>query len=129
MVSLYNFDCNALVGKIFIKVVDTGNELHFTEANGTEWVMYHGQDCCEIVYLAETIGDLADLVGTPILEFREDTSDVDEANPLPQDEYGNDAEQWTFYNIRTIKGSVTLRWFGSSNGYYSISVDWRRIDV
>lgn len=125
MERVYDFDCNTLVGKTFVKVVDTGDELVFTEENGNEYIMYHDQNCCENVYLAETIGDLSDLVNTPIIEFREDISDVDENNTRPNDDYANEAEQWTFYNIRTIKGSVTLRWFGSSNGYYSISVDWR----
>lgn len=100
---------------------EVSDYITFTEKSGREFIMYHDQDCCESVTLAEVIGDVSDLIDTPILYFSADSetaSEVDIGNKY-------DTGTWTFYNFRTIKGSVTLRWLGTSNGYYSERVDFK----
>lgn len=93
-----------------------GNEaLIFLTIDDKMYEMAHSQDCCEHVYLEEIHGDLRDLIGVPLLHVEERTENGG-------DEY--ESSTWTFYELRTIKGSVTLRWLGTSNGYYSEGVDF-----
>ena len=109
-----------LMGKTLTRIVKNDDvEIKFFTTNGDVYVMYHEQDCCESVRIEEIIGDLNNLIGSPIV-MAEETSNQD----TPRD---GDSETWTFYKIATLKGYVTIRWYGESNGYYSESVDFARI--
>lgn len=112
-----------MVGKTFQKVTQQDNysdELVFENEN-EKFIFYHDQDCCESVNIEDITGDLSDLENTPILVAEERSGEVKNTD----DDY-SDVDQWTFYEFRTSKGSVTVRWYGTSNGYYSTSVDLRK---
>lgn len=89
---------------------------------GNTYTFYHEQDCCETVSIDDIVGDLSDLLDTPLLLAEEvsDTPDTD-SQGNPPSEY--ESFTWTFYKFSTIKGSVTMKWYGTSNGYYSESVN------
>lgn len=104
-----------LVGQTFTAVVNNGN-LEFSNDAG-RFVFTHHQDCCENVYIYDVVGDLEDLIGSPITLAEEVSGEG------PTDAVSDDSHTWTFYKFATIKGYVDVRWLGESNGYYSESVD------
>lgn len=104
-----------------------GDKITFTLDDGAVAELYHRQDCCEGVFVEDICGDLQDLVGTPILLAEEvcyDNNETPSGAPVDPDGYGDDSFTWTFYKLATVKGYVTIRWYGSSNGHYSESVDF-----
>ena len=112
-----------LKGEILLSVENKENEeLIFTLSTGEKYKLYHNQDCCESVRIEDITGDLNDLLGSPIL-LAEGVSSQENPSYVKIPEY-QDSFTWTFYKLSTINGSVTIRWYGESNGYYSESVDW-----
>lgn len=118
-------DISVLVGKTLTKCVRQGeydDEIHFHTTDGEHYVMWHHQDCCEHVYIESIEGELSDLVGHPILVAEASSSNNDPPNNDHDESY-----TWTFYKLATIKGYVDIRWFGSSNGYYSERADFDKV--
>jgi hypothetical protein len=118
MIELKKFE--DLWGVVLSNVERRGNgdghdELIFTLENGDEYKLYHDQDCCEHVYIEDINGSLSDLVGDPILLAEESSNSVI-------------GMTWTFYRLATVRGFVVIRWLGESNGYYSESVDWEKVE-
>ena len=104
-----------IVGKTFISITinKEKDRVTFKANDGSEYEMYHDQDCCENVYIESIVGDLTDLMDSEILVAEERKS---------SETHVSDSFTWTFYTFRTIKGSVDIRFYGTSNGYYSESV-------
>jgi hypothetical protein len=100
------------------------DEIIFNMSDGNKYKMHHYQDCCEHVSIEDICGDMEDLLNSEILQAEEVSSNENPegVNPEYQDSF-----TWTFYKLGTNKGSVTIRWYGESNGYYSESVDFEKI--
>lgn len=108
---------NVLIGKTITNIENIDNvELVITTSDDKVYKMYHQQDCCETVSIEEIIGDMNDLLNSPITMAEEVTQEGTDPDC--------DSSTWTFYKFATNKGYVTIRWFGESNGYYSESVDF-----
>ena len=104
---------------------DDSAEVIFTTSEGRRFEMSHSQDCCERVSIEDVCGDVNDLLNSPILLAEEVTSDEDPGDV--NKEYHDDLYCWTVYKLSTFKGDVTIRWYGESNGYYSVGVDFHEI--
>lgn len=111
-------------------------KLVFETSCGRRFQQVHHNDCCESVSIEDICGDLCDLTGSPILLAEEVESKIPDADELikrakkkteQEYYYEPESETWTFYKLATIKGSVTIRWYGTSNGYYSESVSFEEI--
>ena len=99
---------------ITVVVYDEQNESLLIHLNTHVLEMIHHQDCCETVYLADVVGSFEDLIGYPLLEVSESIVSI----PA---EY--ESATASYYNFKTVKASVQLRWVGESNGYYSETID------
>ncbi len=104
--------------------VDGTDEILFSCADGAVYQMFHYQNCCETVSIEDICGDVSLMTGMPILQAEESTNTTDEREGQ---EYKDESFTWTFYRMATNRGSLVIRWYGSSNGYYSEAVNFRRI--
>ncbi len=106
-----------MLGKVMVSVTETGVTMTFKDEEGKTYSFSHTQGCCESVRIEDICGDLSDLEGSPILMAEM----VYGEGPDLRDE---DSYTWSFYKFATVKGTVTVRWLGTSNGYYSETVDY-----
>lgn len=116
---------NDLVGKTITKVEGAeigSDEVLISCLDGSKFKMWHVPSCCEWVELADIVGDTADLLGH-VLDAREETSE-DALAAAAHEGRTPESHTWTFYIIQTNRGAVTLRWLGTSNGYYSEDVSF-----
>lgn len=110
------------IGKTLVSVEKSFDSIVFKFSDGSSYMMYHSQDCCESVTVDDIDGDLDDLVGSPILNAEERTFRQTTPIDCKLPEYA-DSYTWTFYKLETVKATVIIKWFGTSNGYYSEEVD------
>lgn len=111
-----------LKGQIIVKIegaIQNSEEITIYTTNDI-YKMYHIQDCCESVYVDDIEGNIKDILLSEILLAEEVTSSNSNINNM-------DSYTWTFYKLATIKGYVTIKWYGTSNGYYSESVNFEHI--
>ena len=121
---------NTLEGKTFTHIEGKkhDSQIEFYCTDGDIFFLNHDQDCCEYVFVEDIIGNFSDLIGSPILRATEDSDRDKHDFGTIKDEDIELTFTWTFYNLSTEKGHVTIRFFGTSNGYYSEEVSLFKIE-
>ena len=107
---------NKTMHKVWRGTYCRNDALYFEQEDGMHFVLTHIQDCSEDVKIESIDGELDDLIGAPLL-MAEETVKVGGETTL-------ESGTWTFYKFATVKGYVTVRFLGWSNGYYSERVNW-----
>jgi len=108
-----------------VSISDDKTKMRFVREDGWVFEFHHEQECCERVEIIDVVGDLDDLVGAPIYMAEEVTYKDHDPDGVESPQWYEESNTWTFYKFATVKGYVTVRWYGSSNGYYSEDVDVR----
>ena len=104
-------------------------ELHFHCKNGSIVTFYHEQECCESVWLEDGDGLASEVdifTNCDWCEF--EVVEKGNGDGVQQLDKYDDSYTWTFYKFRTNKGYDTIRWYGTSNGYYSERVDFKILE-
>lgn len=86
----------------------------FNFADGDIFKIYHEQECCESVFLKDITGDLDFLINEKILKIEEISNQEGEMYST---------ETWTFHRISTFNNTISLCWYGESNGFHSEGVN------
>jgi hypothetical protein len=147
----YDAQFEDLKGKILTKIetCDDGERMTFHCTDGQVFQLKYYQDCCAHCNVEDVCGEIEDLLGSPILMAEEAQSEepteailAERRAEYEKEKAGDhcyydsfedycssrfDSETWTFYKLATVKGHVTLRWYGSSNGYYSETAIFERL--
>lgn len=90
------------------------DKILLTTVSGRKFLFYHSQDCCETVQIESTEGEWRTLIGKVIEVAEHSEEDASES-------YESGTK--TTLTFKVDGATVISRWVGSSNGYYSESVD------
>ena len=119
-------DFSELKNMMFSNVFRSEERIFFVGRES--FLLEHDQDCCENVWIEDIIGELSDLENFEILMAEHA---VVEAKIGEEGSFGyeNELRESNWFKLATLKGYVTIRFNGTSNGYYSVSADLKKIEM
>ena len=102
--------------KITINTRD--NYVLFDCEDTTSYILQHIQESNEEVVIEDTLGDLDDLIGTPLLLAKEINRYYKHIKSKKLT-MAQRISAWSYYQLDTVKGTADIRWCGTCNGYYT----------
>jgi len=115
----YTYNFSELLGKTLldIKIIQNDNqqEIHFIVEDGKYIMM---KDPNQDIRIKEIVGNLDDLIGSPIIKTDRSFS----TGVIEWSEFWG-ISIWTFYELATKKGEVSIMWFGKYDENYSEYLD------
>lgn len=122
---LENINAHLLKGLVRADGLKQGSdEVKFWCKDGFMIKMCHHQDCCEWVRIEDVDSEVNNSdIYTDCQWCKIEQARQDREQP-PTSEWDGESYTWTFYKITTNRGYDTIRWYGTSNGYYSECVDF-----
>ncbi len=99
--------------------------IRFLTTEGKRFRLRYIPDCCATADIEDIAGGTEeDLVGQTVV-WAETLDSQHEADAPPG--HDTDSCTWSFYVIRTQDTTITIRWYGESNGYYSESATFEQL--
>lgn len=120
----------ALDGKV-VKFIDLDldrddGEIRIECEDGSVFLFHHQQDCCEYVNIVDVKGDPVKLQGYKLKVSEEVIRDPDKEEFPDRLEFA-ESSTLTTHTFKTTEETLVVKWIGTSNGYYSESVDIHEI--
>lgn len=109
---------------------DKNFEIVFETENNKKITMFHEQNCCENVFIYSKTDNLDILIGKTILDVTETFLEDETFDRSIEEEYNQVFFTWTFYKffykgIDNKTEEIEMIWFGTSNGYYDIGIQFK----
>jgi hypothetical protein len=118
-------ETHVLIGKTIkeVQVADDQGAIRFVLDDGNEIVARADGDCCSHSWIEDVINHEA-IIGSPVL-LAQDIDMPESYNPGAT-KHGHYEEEMAFYGfeIKTAKGTCTIEYRNSSNGYYGGDLKW-----
>ncbi len=117
-----------LLGKVLVGIENINNcQLIYTLDSGERYFSYNYDEEFSDIQIEDIDGDLNDLLNSPIL-IAEEVHSKENLKDCNDGDMDRCSSTWTFYKLATIKGYVTIRWYGTSNGYYAETVSFGKLN-